>query len=82
MDLLDPELLRSFLNEATATHFFHTLFIFSAAAFVHARKVSKEIKSQFSQLISVVRDDLKAQQILIANLSARMDNLENKLKEK
>lgn len=84
MDLLDVESIRTLFGDAISSQFSRTLFLFTAAAFVHARQVRKEIKDQMGQLIGVLREDLDAQKTVLHNLSNRVETIEValKLKEK
>lgn len=78
--LFDIEVIKSFLSDASSNQFTHTLLIFTAAAFVHSKTVGREIRRQMRDLITVVRDDLKAQQILVGTIITRVTIIEEKLK--
>lgn len=71
--------LKSFFSEALQTEFTRTLAIFSGAAWVHGRQVSKEIRKQVGELIAVLQQDLEANKFFIAALTNRVNNIEVKL---
>lgn len=79
---LDVDALRGLFSEAVSHQFTQTLMIFAAAAFVHGRQVRKEIKTQFGELINVLRADLDAQKNVLGKLAGRVDNIEATLKIK
>lgn len=79
MDFLDSKTLQLIFGDAITKDFVRMLFIFAAAAFVHARQVRKEIRAQFGELVKVLRDDLEGQKFLIGKLAIRVDDIEEKL---
>lgn len=75
MDLLtylDPEHLTTMMSSAFSNQVTQFTLPFALAAWIHSGRVKKEIKSQFSELISVVKADLSIQ-------SERMNNIEKGL---
>lgn len=70
------ELLKNIFGEAASRQFMQTCSIFALAAFVHARQVRKEIRTQFEIIATVLRQDLDAQQKMFGLLSGRVDKLE------
>lgn len=83
--LFDPDAIKNFLSGAAQTEFAHTMTIFAVAAFVHARQVRKEIRTQFGELVDVLREDLSAQKAMLVGVVVRVDKLEqqqNLTKEK
>jgi hypothetical protein len=70
-----PELF----GNALASDFTHNAAIFALAALVHASQVRREIKFQFGELVSVIKQDLEAQKSVLAGLTARVDKLEGKI---
>jgi hypothetical protein len=78
----NPDDVINFLSTAAQADFTKTCSIFALAAFVHARQVRAEIKSQFGLLVTVLKDDLDAQKSLLAGLSTRVDKIETQLKIK
>lgn len=75
---LDVELVKNFFGEAASSEFTRTLVIFGLAALVHARQVRKEIKTQFGELVAVLREDLDATKTMIGSLSGRVAKLEER----
>lgn len=79
---INPETVKNFLGEAASTQFSQTLLIFLAASYVHGSQVRKEIKTQFSELVSVMRADLEATRNMLGSLADRVDKLEVLIKLK
>ncbi len=80
MDLLDPNVVASIFGEAAQSEFIRTCAIFSMAAFIHGRKVAKEVKEQGQSLVAVIREDLDLQRKLLGGLTDRVANIEVHLK--
>lgn len=76
------EIVTSVLGNAASTDFLKTCSIFALASFIHARKVTKEIKTQFGLLVSVVQQDLDSQGKLLAALTNRVAKIEDHLQHK
>jgi len=70
------DLIKNLFGEAASGQFMRTCSIFALAAFIHARQVRKEIRTQFDLLVTVLRQDLDAQQKMLGILSGRIDKLE------
>jgi hypothetical protein len=73
------EAFRDFVNDAAANEFARTSLIFVAAAWVHSRQVSKEIRKQVGTLVEVLEKDLRVQQTVLRHLTARVSRIESKL---
>lgn len=76
MDLLDPGVVASLFGEATQSEFVRTCAIFSLAAYIHGKKVAKEVKEQGQSLVAVIREDLDLQRKLLGALTERIDRIE------
>lgn len=76
---LDSGLIQKVFGDAVSTDFMKTLAIFTAAAYVHGRKVSLAIKNEVGELTRVVRLDLDQQQKLSSMLIRRVDRIEEHL---
>lgn len=74
---IDSTAIQTLLGAGLQTEFTRTCIIFGLAAFVHAKQVRKEIKEQFSTLVTVIREDLDAQKSVLAALTTRVDKLES-----
>lgn len=73
------EAVRDFLGDAAASEFSRTLLIFTAAAWVHSRQVSKEIRKQIGALVHALEKDMRFQQSVLKHLTARVSRIESKL---
>lgn len=73
----NPESFIAFLGDAVQTEFARTCTIFGIAAWVHAKQVRTEIRRQFGELVSVLREDLEGQKFLIGTLTNRVTKLEH-----
>lgn len=80
MELLSlGNIIQALFTDSVSAQFYRTLLLFVAAAWVHGRQVRKEIKSQISQLIKVLQQDLNAQKELIAKTDGRVTKIEEHL---
>ena len=79
MEWLDGDTLEAFFGDSLKAQFFRTLFLFTAAAWVHGRQVRKEIRNQVGELISVLKQDLKAQKEMLGALTGRVTKIETHL---
>lgn len=85
MDLvsgLDMTIVANLFGDAAASEFARTCAIFALASFMHAQKVTKEIKTQFGLLINVIQADLDAQKDMLGTLHGRVARIEEHLKIK
>jgi len=80
----DPETLKSFLSETAQSQIAQAGFFFTIAAWLHAGRVKKEIKSNFETLTTAInkvadafREDLKVQREMLDNLKTRVQTLES-----
>lgn len=79
MELFSGDTLEAFFGDTLKAEFFRILFLFTAAAWIHGRQVRKEIKNQIGELISVLKEDLKAQKEMIGALTGRVTKIETHL---
>lgn len=79
LELLNVDAVKSFMSDAASSDFTRTCAIFSAAAYIHASQVRKEIKSQITELVSVLKEDLSATRSMLASVVTRVDKIENVL---
>lgn len=82
----DPELIQKFFGEAASNQIAQTGFFFTVAAWLHSGRVKKEIRENFSILTDAInnvadsfKEDLKKHSNELANLSLRVQNVENNL---
>lgn len=82
MELLDPQMfaaIEKIFGAAAASDFLRTLAIFSAAAWVHSRTVSKTIRTKIDELILVFQADHDKQKIVVGELGTRVTKIEEHL---
>lgn len=79
---IDAEFVKNILGEAASSDFTRTCAIFALAAFVHGRQMRKEIKAQFGLLVTVLKEDLDAQQKVLGLHAVRLDKIEERLQIK
>ena len=83
MELLDPQMFAAFekiFGAAAASDFLRTLAIFSAAAWVHSRTVSKTIQTKIDELIAVFKTDHETQKKAVAELRDDVETIKEHLK--
>ncbi len=71
------EVIKNIFGEAASGEFVRTCSMFVLAAYVHSRQVRKEIKDQFSILVSVIKQDLDAQQKILGVFGERLAKIES-----
>ena len=71
------EVIKNIFGEAASGEFVRTCSMFVLAAYVHSRQVRKEIKEQFTTLVSVLKQDLDAQQKMLGLITTRLDRIES-----
>lgn len=79
MDSLDPGVIATVFGDAVASEFARTCAIFALAAFIHGRKVAKEVREQGQSLVNVIREDLDLQRKLLSALTDRVGKIEEHL---
>jgi hypothetical protein len=86
---IDHEIIKSFFGEAAGNQMAQAGFFFTMAAWIHAGRVKKEIKSNFLGLTTALnniadsfREDLKKHSERLDNLSSRIENIENNIQIK
>lgn len=75
----DPHVLVGVFGEAATSDFARSCYLFALAAFIHSRKVAKEIKSLGDKLIAVVQADLDQQRKISSALTERVAKIETHL---
>lgn len=80
MDWLSQEYITALVGDAVSKDMARFTVAFGLAAWLHSRQVRKEIKTQFSALISVLERDLSMQSERLGKVEARMDRIENQQK--
>lgn len=92
MDWLDLDIIKNLFGDAISSQVTQFTIAFTLAAYIHAGRVKKEIKAQFSHLTDVIgelgaalRQDLNthserigAVEKNVSQLSDRIENLESK----
>jgi hypothetical protein len=84
---IDKEQVSAFLGETASNQIAQAGLFFTIAAWLHAGRVKKEIKDNFSSLTTAIngvaaafKEDLKKHSEILENLSTRVDMLEKKHK--
>lgn len=80
---MDPtELIKIIFGEAASQDFIRIGAIFALCAYVHSKQVRTEIRTQFGELVKVLREDLDTQQTILGKIIGRVDTIESILRKK